>query len=94
MSLFEAAGEFGVFPSGIVLGIVTGVASLPAGLIVRHIKWRWAVFIIDMFSVLIFSFCLFSLGVGMEGHLRYPTFFGALLGFAAVRVLYMILVHR
>ena len=94
MSVFEAAAELGVFPSGVVFGILSGLISLPVGYVLRHIRRRAAVFIADMLSVLMFSFCLFSLGVGMEGHLRYPVFFGTLIGFAAVRCIEALLCRK
>lgn len=86
MTLFEAAAQLGGLPSGVILGLVWGVLSLP------QIRCpRWIGFVGDMFAVLMFSFCLFMLGVGIEGHLRYPTVLGAAIGFSAVRGLWHIL---
>ena len=82
MTLFEAAAQLGSLPSGVILGLIWGVLSLPQ---IRCPKW--ARFPGDVFAVLMFSFCLFMLGVGIEGHLRYPTVTGAAIGFIAVRAL-------
>lgn len=86
MTLFEAAAQLGGLPSGVILGLVWGILSVP------HLRCpRWVGFVGDMFAVLMFSFCLFMLGVGIEGHLRYPTVIGAALGFCAVRGIYAVL---
>ncbi|MBQ8967074.1 hypothetical protein [Ruminococcus sp.] len=80
MSIFEAAAEFGALPSGVVLGLILGVLSLIYGAFRRHIRFRAAGFLGDMLWVISCAFCVFVLGVGMEGQLRYPTLFGSLLG--------------
>ena len=77
MSIFDAAAQLGAFPSGTLLGLGLGALSLT--------------FTGDMFLTLFCAFCIFMLGVGIEGHLRYPTFCGAALGFCAVRgILYAV----
>lgn len=86
MTLFEAAGQLGGLPSGVILGMIWGLLSLPQ----LHCP-GWMRFIGDMLAVLMFSFCLFILGVGIEGHLRYPVVAGAAIGFCAVRCLYAVL---
>ena len=85
MSIFDAAAELGVFPSGVILGLMTGLISLVIKAERRLKRAAWLVFIGDMLAVMSASFCLFCLGVGMEGHLRYPVVCGMLLGFGAVR---------
>ena len=88
MSIFEAAAELGVFPSGVLYGLAAGVFSLLITQERRLRRPKPLLFLGDMLAVLLFSACLFFLGVGMEGHLRYPVTCGAFLGFAAVRGLY------
>ncbi|WP_294483342.1 hypothetical protein [uncultured Ruminococcus sp.] len=86
MTFFEAAAQLGGLPSGVILGLIWGVLSLP------KIRCpRWFSFVGDMFAVLMFSFCLFMLGVGIEGHLRYPTVLGTAVGFGSVRGMYAVL---
>lgn len=84
MSIFDAAALLGTFPSGVLLGLALGAVSLLIALERRISRPPSLVFIGDILTVLFFSFCLFILGVGMEGRLRYPTVCGAVLGFASV----------
>lgn len=84
MSIFDAAAQLGTFPSGVLLGLTLGLLSLLIALERRLSRPPALIFIGDMLTVLFFAFCLFSLGVGMEGRLRYPTVCGAALGFGAV----------
>ncbi|MBO4866243.1 MAG: hypothetical protein J5582_06670 [Ruminococcus sp.] len=86
MTLFEAAAQLGGLPAGVILGMVWGILSVP-----RLRCPRWFCFVGDIFAVLMFSFCLFMLGVGIEGHLRYPTVLGTAVGFSAVRGIWHIL---
>lgn len=84
MSIFDAAAELGTFPSGVLLGLALGIISLLIALERKLHRPKALVFVGDVLMVLFFSFCLFVLGVGMEGRLRYPTVCGAVLGFLAV----------
>lgn len=84
MSIFDAAAELGTFPSGVILGLILGIGSLFIALERKLSRPKPLIFIGDMLLVLFFSFCLFSLGVGMEGKLRYPTVCGTILGFSAI----------
>ena len=84
MSIFEAASQLGVFPSGVVLGLLLGVLSAVVWLERRLKRPKWLIFAGDMLMTLFCAFCVFMLGVGIEGHLRYPTFCGSVLGFCAV----------
>ena len=85
MSIFDAAAQLGVFPSGTLLGLGLGALSAAVSLERRLKRPKWLTFTGDMFLTLFCAFCIFMLGVGIEGHLRYPTFCGAALGFCAVR---------
>ena len=84
MSIFDAAAQLGTFPSGVILGLTLGIISLLIALERRLPRPKAIIFIGDMLTVLFFSFCLFSLGVGMEGRLHYPTVCGTVIGFASV----------
>ena len=87
MSIFDAAAELGTLPSGVVLGLILGAVWELIRLERRIARPSWLIFIGDMLWVMCCGFCMFTLGVGMEGKLRYPTFCGTVIGMAAVRML-------
>ena len=85
MSIFDGASQLGTLPSGVVLGIMLGIIWEVIRLERRLRRPAWVIFIGDMLWVMLCGGCMFTLGVGIEGRLRYPVFLGTLIGMGAVR---------
>lgn len=81
MDIFEAAKDFGAFPSAIVTGLMLGAVFDVFACLRCFVPVHKAVlFACDMMYMLFFGFSLFTLCAGCEGRLRYYIAAGALTG--------------
>lgn len=86
MSIFDAAKELGLFPSGLILGLVLGLCWEAIRLIRAALPHPAPViFIQDMLGVMVFWLALFSFCVGTLGRIRYHIAVAMLLGVLAER---------